>query len=41
MLEAELQGEPYRKSEHRRALMPQLSGVAVTELQIEQFEIIL
>ena len=26
MLEAELQGKPYKKSEHRKALTPQLSG---------------
>jgi hypothetical protein len=26
MLEAEVNGEPYRKSEHRKALIPQLSG---------------
>jgi hypothetical protein len=26
MLDAELNGEPYRKSEHRKALIPQLSG---------------
>ena len=26
MLEAELQGEPYKKSEHRKALIPLLSG---------------
>ena len=26
MLEAETRGEPYKKSEHRKALMPQLSG---------------
>ena len=26
MLEAELQGESYKKSEHRKALIPHLSG---------------
>ncbi len=26
MLEAELQGEPYKKSEHRKALIPLLAG---------------